>query len=244
MIVAFILFVVAVTTIVVGVMVKINISRTAGFLGLDPPRVVRAYDFMSHMPPFAVVRLLVANTLSRMNAHGSLVDVGCGPGYLLAVIARRSPSLRLIGVDLSKEILSAASRNLSTIAGERLELLEGDSEYLPLPQNSVDYLVSTLSLHHWPEPQKAFREFQRVLKPGGMLLVFDLKRDSKLLFYFLIRFVTAVVVPPALREVKEPLGSLLSAYTPDEVQEFMKGSHWSSLTIDPGFGWMTVTAVK
>lgn len=244
MIFALVVFALAFLTVILAAAVRINLPRAAGFLGLDPPRVVRAYDFMSHMPPFAVIRLLVANTLSRMHVHGSLVDVGCGPGYLLAVIGRRFPSLRLIGVDLSKEILSAASRNLSTIAGERLELLEGDSECLPLPQNSVDYLVSTLSLHHWPEPQKAFREFQRVLRPGGMLLVFDLKRDPKLLFYFLIRFVTVAVVPRALREVKEPLGSLLSAYTPVEVQEFMEGIHWSSLTIEPGFGWMTVTAVK
>jgi ubiquinone/menaquinone biosynthesis C-methylase UbiE len=244
MVFAVIFFAVAIITIVVTLTLKVDIPRRAGFLELDSPGVVRSYDFMNHLPPFAVIRLLVANTLSRRKAHGSLVDVGCGPGYLLAVIAKRFLSLHLIGVDLSKEILSVASRNLISVSDTRLELLEGDSERLPLPENSVEYLVSTLSLHHWPHPEKAFREFYRVLKPCGTLLVFDLKRDAKFLFYFLIRFVTGIVVPRALREVKEPLGSLLSAYNPIEVLEFMSGIKWKTLTIKPGFGWMTILCEK
>ena len=217
------LFTIALVTIVVAVSARINIPRKAGFAGLDSPRVVRAYDFMNHMPPFKIMRLLVARALFLTNPKGTLVDVGCGPGYLLAVIARRFPLLHLIGVDLSKEILSTANHNLAAIAGPRLELKEGDSERLPIAGDSVDYVVTTLSLHHWPEPGKALREFYRVLKPGGMLLLFDLKRDAKLLFYFLIRLVTGVIAPRALREVKEPLGSLRSSYTPGEVSEFMKG---------------------
>jgi ubiquinone/menaquinone biosynthesis C-methylase UbiE len=238
------MFALGIASIIISLFLSIHMERKPGFAGLDPPRVVRAYDFMNRMPPFKIIRLLVANTLSAEKAQGVLVDVGCGPGYLLGVIAKKFPSLKLIGIDLSKEILGQASRNLANIAGQRLALMEGDSENLPLASNSVDHIVSTLSLHHWPHPETAFREFSRVLKPGGTLLVFDLNRNAKLLFYFLIRLVTGVVAPKALQEVKEPLDSLRSAYTPCEVVVFMKGTSWKALTIDPGLGWMFIKSMK
>ncbi|NLI97796.1 methyltransferase domain-containing protein [bacterium] len=238
------MFALGLASIIVSLSLSIRIERKPGFAGLDPPRVVRAYDFMNRMPPFKIIRRLFYNALSRLKPQGTLVDVGCGPGYLLGVIARRIPSLHLVGVDLSDEILRQASRNLSDVAVLKLTLMKGDSENLPLSSNSVDYIVSTLSLHHWPHPETAFCEFHRVLKPGGTLLVFDLKRDAKLLFYFLIRLVTGVIAPKALRKVKEPLDSLRSSYTSCEVFEFMKGITWKELRINPGLGWVLIESLK
>jgi SAM-dependent methyltransferase len=91
---------------------------------------------------------------------------------------------------------------------------------LPFPDGNLDFVVSTLSLHHWPNPAQAFQEIYRVLKPGGQFLVFDLRRDARRFIYGIARFATAVVVPLAIRRIGEPFGSFLAAYTPGEARGF------------------------
>jgi ubiquinone/menaquinone biosynthesis C-methylase UbiE len=61
-----------------------------------------------------------------------------------------------------------------------LKFLEADVRRLPLEDNFLDVTVSTLSLHHWVHPEKALAEIHRLLKPGGRMFVFDLRRDMAL----------------------------------------------------------------
>lgn len=55
----------------------------------------------------------------------------------------------------------------------------GDVAGLPLPDGALDWAVSSLSLHHWSDPDRALGEICRVLKPGGQMLLFDLRRDPR-----------------------------------------------------------------
>ena len=128
---------------------------------------------------FAATRLFrrhyrrIARDISVLASHGAAVlDIGTGPGVLLAELARLRPDLRLTGVDLSPAMVAAARRN---VAG-RATVQVGDVAELPFASAAFDVAVSTLSMHHWDDPAAAVPELARVLRPGGRLLIYDFRR--------------------------------------------------------------------
>lgn len=103
----------------------------------------------------------------------TVLDLGCGPGDLAAILAARMPGARVIGLDLSPSMVELARRHER--ADGRLRFEVGDVGRLPFESGSIDFVVSTLSQHHWPEPAAVFSEMRRVLRPGGAAFVYDLR---------------------------------------------------------------------
>jgi len=98
------------------------------------------------------------------SAVGALVDVGCGNAiYLSRVLQRLDSSARVVGIDLSPGMLAAAPHPTGRIAA--------DAQALPIATASVDALMALHMLYHVPDPTQAVREFQRVLRPGGVAIV-------------------------------------------------------------------------
>jgi len=106
-----------------------------------------------------------------------ILDLGCGTGEMALAIARVSPDVKLIGVDGDGDVLERAAAK-ARAAGVELELHEALADRLPLPDASVDCVVSTLMFHHLVPATKraALEEARRVLIPGGRLLVCDIGR--------------------------------------------------------------------
>jgi len=117
-------------------------------------------------------RRLAADVAGVAPDGGAVLDVGTGPGVLLVDLATRRPDLRVTGVDLSADMITAATRNLERF-GERAHALVGDVTSLPFPDRSFDLIVSSLSLHHWNHPEDAVPELARVLRPGGQVYIYD-----------------------------------------------------------------------
>jgi len=221
------------------------LRRKPSFEGIEPPGLVRAYDFISRTPQFTLLRVLVVLQLKRHRPSGRFVDVGCGPGYLLGVVGRRFRRLQLMGIDISQTMIDAARRSLAHKGlGDRVAFRQGDIGRLPLHDNSVDFVVSTFSLHHWGNPLEALREVHRVLKPKGQFLLFDLRRDARSLVYWFLRFATTFVVPQPLRQVKEPLGSLLASYTAREMQTCLAKVAFRKTSTTSGLIWLFVWGQK
>lgn len=97
---------------------------------------------------------------ASVSAKMSILDVGCGPGYVSAVVAERGATP--IGLDFSKEMIAIAKRMLP-----RIDFREGDAQNLPFADASFDRVVANFSLLHLAEPERAMAEGARVLKPGG-----------------------------------------------------------------------------
>jgi ubiquinone/menaquinone biosynthesis C-methylase UbiE len=102
-----------------------------------------------------------------------LLDLGCGTGLMLARLARRYPEARLLGSDLSEDMLAIARERLAPTKG----LFQAAIEVLPIADRSVDALVSTSVFHFVQRPSDALSEMYRVLKPGGRLVITDWCRD-------------------------------------------------------------------
>jgi ubiquinone/menaquinone biosynthesis C-methylase UbiE len=108
---------------------------------------------------------------------GSVLDVGTGPGHLLVEIGRRRPDVRIVGVDPSADMVGHAEhRTAEASLHERVEVRVGAAESLPFGEESFDAVVSTLSAHHWADVAAAVREQARVVRAGGSIWVFDLRR--------------------------------------------------------------------
>lgn len=103
----------------------------------------------------------------------AILDIGCGPGDLAAMLAERLPAARIVGLDLSPSMVDLARRRQT--ADGRLRFEVGDAANLPCDPASIDVVVSTLSLHHWPNAGAGFSEIGRVLRPGGAAFVYDLR---------------------------------------------------------------------
>jgi ubiquinone/menaquinone biosynthesis C-methylase UbiE len=223
----------------------LNVPRKISPEGLEDDEVVLAYDKISRWPQFKLIRWFIVTELKRHNPQGILADIGCGPGYLITNMAKSLPHLSIIGVDISQKMVQKAALNLSSLRlVEKVSFRQGDIQNLPFEINSLDFVVSTFSLHHWSEPKQAVHEIYRVLKPGGQFLIFDLRRDSRLLVYWIIKFAQRFVMPSVMKRANEPTGSLLASYTPVELESFLSRTSFQQRKIKPGFGWVSVWGCK
>jgi len=218
-------------------------TRKPNIEGIENPEVVKAFEKITNFLPFKILRKKVIVRIDKLNPTGRLFDVGCGSGNLIVEISERLPHLELIGMDISAEILDQAKLRADE-KQKKIEFKEGSVEKLPFADKSVDFIVSTFSLHHWINPQKAFQEIYRVLKKEGVALIFDFRRDSRKFFYGFFTFVTKVVVPKSLKEINEPLGSMQSSYTLKEVDNLLSKISIANYTISPALAWMYIQIKK
>jgi len=165
-----IILVIAVLVILLSLLVLIKVQpfRKASLEGIEDVQAAQAYDRISKWPQFQVLRRLIVREIRKHRPTGILVDIGCGPGLLTMLIARKFPQLQVLGLDAAQEMSTTANKNAFSLGfKERVEFREGDIPSLPVPDHTLDFAVSSLSLHHWSEPERGLAEIHRVLNPGG-----------------------------------------------------------------------------
>src|SRR5262249_47996663 len=126
----------------------------------------RVYDVMARWLMRGFYRKLAADIATTAPVGGTVLDIGTGPAVLLLELGKRRPDLRLTGAAPSADMVAAGRRNLARF-GERASAAVGGATDLPVPDHSVDLVVSSLSLHHWEHPEAAVPELHRVLRTGG-----------------------------------------------------------------------------
>jgi len=134
----------------------------------------RVYNFVAKRLLRRVYRKLAQDVAKLAPEKATILDVGTGPGVLLMELAARRPDLRLTGIDLSADMVAAATKNLAP-HGERVNVRVGDVTTLPFEDRSFDLIVSSLSLHHWDDPDAAKPELARVLRQGGRVVIYDFR---------------------------------------------------------------------
>lgn len=135
------------------------------------------YNLVSQTEVFRQHYELVADHVASHCREGRILDIGTGPGWLLAAIQRRLKKIELVGVDISEAMVVLARRNMVQEGlGSTIELEVAAAESLPFPPHAFDIVVSTGSLHHWKDPVTALNEVHRVLRGGGTALIYDLVR--------------------------------------------------------------------
>ena len=108
----------------------------------------------------------------RVDKKMVVADIGCGTGYLTRGLAKKAKTV--VAVDNSPEMLSIAQRGIRE-KEENVRFLLGEAGRLPLAADSIDLLFANMLLHHLIDPGEALREFARVLKPGGGVVITDVE---------------------------------------------------------------------
>ena len=120
----------------------------------------------------------LAEVLAGQVGTGSVLEVAPGPGYLAIELAKLGPS-RVVGLDISKSFVEIATENAKK-AGVAVTFRQGDVASMPFEADSFDFLVCRAAFKNFSEPVQALNEMQRVLRPGGKALIFDLRSDASL----------------------------------------------------------------
>lgn len=113
--------------------------------------------------------------LGELRSGETVLDLGSGAGLDSLLAARRvGPSGKVIGVDLAPEMVEKARRNARALGLTRVEFHQAEIEHLPLPEGSVDLVISNGVFNLCPDKPKVLAETFRVLRPGGRLQMADI----------------------------------------------------------------------
>ena len=118
-----------------------------------------------------------ARALAHLLPPSDVVDIGCGEGYLTIEVARWAR--RVIAVDRSASVLARAKALAARRRAANITFKRGELERLPLEPSSVDVALLSQALHHAERPAEALAEAARVVKPGGRVLVLELRAHDE-----------------------------------------------------------------
>jgi arsenite methyltransferase len=159
--------------------------------------------------------------LADLKPGDVVLDLGSGGGIDVLLSARRvSPDGKAYGLDMTPEMLELANANKANAGVENVEFLLGSIEDIPLPDDSVDVIISNCVVNLSADKGQVFREAFRVLRPGGRLAISDVVLSRPL--------------APELTEVMAPwTGCIAGALTQDDASSLMEAAGFEGIAIEP-----------
>jgi arsenite methyltransferase len=113
----------------------------------------------------------------QLTRTDNVLDVGCGSGWLSRRLAKKVPEGRVVGMDISDEMIRVARRNSQEF--DNVMFVTGEVEEIPWEGNFFSHAISVESSYYWPEPAAGVKELFRVLRPGGQAwILINYYRDN------------------------------------------------------------------
>ena len=159
--------------------------------------------------------------LAQLRPGEIVLDLGSGGGIDVLLSARRvAPTGKAYGLDMTEEMLALARANQKKAGVENVEFLKGTIENIPLPENSVDVIISNCVINLCGDKDRVMREAFRVLKPGGRFAVSDVVIRGE--------------VPSQIRKSMELwVGCIAGALEEAQYQEKLEAAGFESIEVQP-----------
>lgn len=159
--------------------------------------------------------------LAQLNPGEIVLDLGSGGGIDVLLSAKRvGPTGKAYGLDMTDEMLALANENKRKTGAENVEFLRGEIEHIPLPDNSIDVIISNCVINLSSDKDAVLREAFRVLKPGGRFAVSDV--------------VTRGEIPAQIRKsVLLWIGCVAGALDETEYRSKLRVAGFESIDVEP-----------
>jgi ubiquinone/menaquinone biosynthesis C-methylase UbiE len=178
---------------------------------------------LATLPSGADLGLGCGNPISaaRLRAGEIVLDLGSGAGIDALLAAREvGPGGQVIGVDMTTDMITKARANAVKTGATNVEFRLGEIEHLPLPDGSVDVIISNCVINLSPDKPQVMREAFRVLKPGGRFVVSDVVSNQPL--------------PAAMRDDEALVcGCIGNAVTAEEMRNGLRDAGFTAVAIMP-----------
>jgi arsenite methyltransferase len=159
--------------------------------------------------------------LAQLHAGEIVLDLGSGGGIDVLLSAQRvGPTGKAYGLDMTDEMLALANRNKAKAGVTNVEFLKGEIENIPLPDNSVDVIISNCVINLSADKDRVLREAFRVLKPGGRFAVSDVATRGE-------------IAPEIRQSILLWVGCIAGALDEQEYREKLAGAGFGTIEVQP-----------
>jgi arsenite methyltransferase len=159
--------------------------------------------------------------LAKLNPGETVLDLGSGGGIDVLLSAKRvGLTGKAYGLDMTDEMLALANENKRKAGAENVEFLKGEIEHIPLPDNSVDVIISNCVINLSADKDAVLREAFRVLKPGGRFAVSDVVTRGEML-------------PEIRKSILLWVGCIAGALEESQYRDKLAGAGFAEIEIEP-----------
>lgn len=156
-------------------MTKVSAKAEKG-IGMEGP-IAKWYAGLTRKS-LAEFQALAGRVAGQVAPGSRVLEVAPGPGYFAVALARLG-DYHVVGLDISRTFVQMARRNAAE-ANVEVDFREGNAAAMPFGNDEFDFLLCRAAFKNFAQPVGALREMHRVLKPGGKVMIIDLRRDASL----------------------------------------------------------------
>lgn len=121
-------------------------------------------------------KVMAKQLVQHIPANGLVLEIAPGPGYFCLELAKLG-DFQITGLDISRTFVEIARKNANE-AGIRVDFQEGNASDMPFPDETFDFTFCQAAFKNFSEPVQAIAEMYRVLKPNGVAVIADMRRDA------------------------------------------------------------------
>jgi demethylmenaquinone methyltransferase / 2-methoxy-6-polyprenyl-1,4-benzoquinol methylase len=193
------------------------------------------YDLLNRVLSFGIDRSWRRYTIAQLpkKANLTLLDVATGTCDL-AIEALSTEPKEIIGIDISRKMLDYGQLKLDSIKnGNKIRLLQADSEKLPFEDDKFDAVMVAFGVRNFENLEKGLKEIHRVLKTDGKLVVLEFSKPNSLVFGGLYKIYSIVFLPLIGKLVSKDNSAYV--YLPESVKAFPEGEKFNEILIETGY---------
>ena len=151
-------------------------NNTKAYKGLPMEGVIASWYAKTTLKDLKRHKGMAQQMSGKIPVNGSVLEIAPGPGYFCIELAKLG-NYQITGLDISKSFVEIARRNAAN-AGLKIDFREGNASAMPFQDNTFDFTFCQAAFKNFSEPVRAIAEMHRVLRPGGLSVISDLRRDA------------------------------------------------------------------
>jgi len=153
-----------------------NTQVKKAYKGLPMEGLIASWYAKTTLKDMKRHKLMAKQLVEKIPANGKVLEIAPGPGYFCLELAKLG-NYQMTGLDISKSFVEIALKNARE-AGLKIDFREGNASAMPFKDNTFDFTFCQAAFKNFSEPVKAITEMYRVLRPGGISVIVDLRRDA------------------------------------------------------------------